>query len=109
MAPPVGMLISDARIHNSYFMKTAGRHPNTNEARPPFSAKANTATDPDRIIMSVSQGRGSDISYGHGMSAGEYTEFEEVTSSHAFDEIAFQEYADEDPARLRVTSRRSRD
>jgi hypothetical protein len=89
-------------------MKTAGRHPNTNAATP-YSVKQSISTDPDRIIMSISHGQGAGAYYGHSRTAGEYTDFEEVTSSHAYDEIAFQEYADEDPTRLKVSSRRNQD
>ena len=91
----------------SPFMKTAGTHTNTTAARPPFTGKQSTTTEPDRIIMSVSHGQGSSTHYAHLVNAGEYTDFEEVSSSHAYDELAFQEYQDEDPTRLRVTSRRN--
>ena len=40
-------------------------------------------------------------------SAPEYTDYEEVVSSDVYDELAFQEYADEDPSRLRVSARKN--
>jgi hypothetical protein len=88
-------------------MKTAGRHSQTNSERPPYATKQATANDPDLIIMSVSHGQKATSHLSHLVTGGEYTDYEEVASSHAYDELAFQEYADEDPTRLKVSSRRN--
>ena len=87
-------------------MKTAGRHPHAN-ARPPRykNVKTDAGQEPDRIIMPAYNTHSTDGSSGrYGAIDYEFTDFEvlEAASSSVDDEIAFQEFADEDPTRLRM-------
>jgi hypothetical protein len=84
-------------------MKTASRQHQTGAPRPPYKGKSD-AREPDRIIVPVND----DSSTGGRFHTGrfrpfEYTDFEEITASETYDQMAFQEYADEDPSRLRVS------
>ncbi len=86
-------------------MKTAGRHHvNTTQARSKNDKRVQ-ATEPDRIIMPVHVAHGSSEQFYRGLKSMDYTEFEEVQASSDYDEIAFQEFAEEDPTRLRVADR----
>ena len=89
--------------------KTGTRH---DPGYPPVNhRKAPQAAEPDIIIIpsrDSSLERGGSRQYlGHQRHL-EYVAFEEIetASSNAADELAFQEYADDDMSRLRVTARR---
>jgi hypothetical protein len=87
-------------------MKTAGRHHHVNPPHPGFKSDRNErAVKPDRIIMPVHGTHGvDDHMYSARAGVVEYTDFEviEASSSSDYDEMAFQEFATEDPTRLRV-------
>ena len=88
-------------------MKTAGRH-HVNATQPRSKTdKRGLATEPDRIIMPVQIAQGSSEQFYRGLKSMDYTEFEEIQagSSSDYDEMAFQEFAEEDPTRLRVAYR----
>ena len=79
---------------------------------PPVShRKASSAAEPDMIIIPVRDSsfeRDGNRQYlGHQRHL-EYTSYEEIETapSSVADELAFQEYADDDTSRLRVTGRR---
>jgi hypothetical protein len=80
-------------------MKTA-RH-QTGATRPPFKRKSD-AREPDRIIVPAVQ---DGHSYGKRFSSFEYTDFEEIAGSDAYDQLVFLEYAHEDHSRLRVSGK----
>lgn len=90
-------------------MKTAGRHHHANHPRPRYrGATSNTALKPDRIIIPIHETQGVDDHLHHGKVISlEYADFDEVEagSSSDYDEAAFQEFATEDPTRLRVAER----
>ena len=90
--------------------KTGTRH--DSGMNPPVNRrKATPAAEPDMIIIPLRESsfeRDGNRQYlGHQRHL-EYIAFEEIetASSNADDELAFQEYADDDPSRLRVTDRR---
>jgi hypothetical protein len=90
--------------------KTGTRH-DSGLNSPVSHRKASSAAEPDMIIIPLrdsSVERDGNRQYlGHQRHL-EYTAFEEIetASSNADDELAFQEYADDDPSRLPVTARR---
>ena len=89
-------------------MKTAGRH---NHANPPRSRYKSATNDsvikPDRIIMPIHTQSIDEHPYRGKVVSFEYTDFEEIEagSSSDYDEAAFQEFATDDPTRLRVADR----
>ena len=88
-------------------MKTASRHHFVNTSRSRYKTdKTSEALDPDRIILPVQDTQGADHVHFRSNPVLDYTEFEEIqTGSSAYDEMAFQEFAEEDPTRLRVADR----
>jgi hypothetical protein len=89
-------------------MKTAGRH-HANHPRPRYKSATNDAViKPDRIIMPIQATEGPhDRVYRGKVVSFEYTDFEEIEagSSTDYDEAAFQEFATDDPTRLRVADK----
>jgi hypothetical protein len=102
------MFISAGWVQPLLPMKTAGRHHHVNGSRPRYkSDKNDRAKEPDRIIMPIQDPHGSSEHFYRGLTSMEYTDFEEIEagSSSDYDEMAFQEFAGEDPTRLRVADR----
>lgn len=85
-----------------------GHHRPSSRSRSHNSTKT-FAAEPDMIIIPAHESATHDGRYYLGRERKlEYTAFEEIESvpSNLDDELAFQEYADDDPTRLRVSGRR---
>lgn len=92
--------------------KTSIRHESDlrpSRSRTQDSNQAFAPAEPDMIIIPANEPLTRDGRF-HSVRERnmEYTAFEEIETapSNADDELAFQEYADDDPALLRVTGRR---